>query len=123
MRSRHIQSCLSWKCRDVFNEKPAADLLQNEDAEADNPEALPRGAIIHTSRGDISVKLFPSDCPRSVENFTTHSRDGYYSGVIFHRVIKGFCIQTGDPLGKAIGMQHAQRAPFVGKISTFASMR
>ena len=86
----------------MFNEKPAAELLQGvEEAESDNPEALPRGAIIHTSRGDISVKLFPAECPRTVENFTTHSRNGYFSGVIFHRVIKGFCIQTGDPLGEA----------------------
>ena len=38
-------------------------------------------------------------CPRTVENFTTHARNGYYDSVIFHRVIKGFMVQTGDPLG------------------------
>lgn len=87
-------------CRDVFNEKPTTELLQTEETEEDNPEALPRGAVIHTSRGDISLKLFPAECPRTVENFTTHGRNGYYNNVIFHRVIKGFCIQTGDPLGE-----------------------
>lgn len=42
-------------------------------------------------------------CPRTVENFCTHARDGYYDNVIFHRVIKGFMIQTGDPLGDGTG--------------------
>ena len=61
--------------------------------------ALPRTAIIHSTRGDIHVKLFPDQCPKTVENWTSHSRNGYYDGVIFHRVIKGFMLQTGDPLG------------------------
>jgi hypothetical protein len=87
-------------CRDVFNEKPSTEVAQVEEGEdEDHPDALPRGAVIHTTRGDISVKLFPTECPRTVQNFATHARDGYYSGVLFHRVIKGFCIQTGDPLG------------------------
>lgn len=60
---------------------------------------LPRGAILHTTMGDIVVKLFPDECPRTVENFSTHARNGYYDGVIFHRVIQGFMIQTGDPDG------------------------
>ena len=61
--------------------------------------ALPRTAVIHSTRGDIHVKLFPEQCPKTVENWITHSRQGYYDGVIFHRVIKGFMLQTGDPLG------------------------
>ena len=40
-----------------------------------------------------------TQCPKTVENFTTHAKDGYYDGIIFHRVIKGFMLQTGDPLG------------------------
>lgn len=63
--------------------------------------ALPRTAVIHSTRGDIHVKLFPEQCAKTVENWTTHSRNGYYDGVIFHRVIKGFMLQTGDPLGEA----------------------
>lgn len=51
-------------------------------------------------QGDITLKLFPEECPRTVENFTTHAKNGYYDNVIFHRVIKGFMLQTGDPLGK-----------------------
>lgn len=55
-------------------------------------------------QGDITVRLFPDECPRTVENFTTHASNGYYDNVIFHRVIKGFMLQTGDPLGEALAV-------------------
>jgi cyclophilin family peptidyl-prolyl cis-trans isomerase len=55
--------------------------------------------------GDIHVRLYPEECPKTVENFTTHCRNGYYDNLIFHRVIKGFMIQTGDPLGDGTGGQ------------------
>ena len=45
-----------------------------------------------TNMGDIVIKLYPDECPKSVENFVTHARSGYYDGVIFHRVIKGFMV-------------------------------
>ena len=60
---------------------------------------LPHGAVIHTTKGDITLKLFPEECPKTIENFSTHAKNGYYDGIIFHRVIKGFMVQTGDPLG------------------------
>lgn len=56
-------------------------------------------AIIHTTMGDIHLNLF-KECSKAVENFCVHSKNGYYNGHIFHRVIKGFMIQTGDPTGK-----------------------
>jgi len=49
------------------------------------------------------IHVIIQQCPRTVENFCTHARDGYYDNVIFHRVIKGFMIQTGDPLGDGTG--------------------
>eukprot|EP00056_Hartaetosiga_gracilis_P004444 m.75120 g.75120 ORF g.75120 m.75120 type:complete len:268 (-) comp11832_c0_seq12:112-915(-) len=58
---------------------------------------------LHTTAGDIHIKLFHNEVPKSVENFSTHCRNGYYDGLIFHRVIKGFMIQTGDPLGDGTG--------------------
>jgi cyclophilin family peptidyl-prolyl cis-trans isomerase len=61
--------------------------------------------IMHTTLGDLHVRLYPEECPRTVENFTTHCRNGYYDNLIFHRVIKGFMIQTGDPLGDGTGGQ------------------
>ena len=56
-------------------------------------------AVIKTNMGDITVKFFPEYAPKAVENFKTHARDGYYNGIIFHRVISDFMIQGGDPTG------------------------
>jgi len=56
-----------------------------------------------TTLGDIKIKLFPTEAPKTVENFLTHSKNGYYNGLIFHRVIKDFMIQGGDPTGTGMG--------------------
>lgn len=56
-------------------------------------------AVIKTDKGDIKVRLFPEEAPKAVENFVTHAENGYYDGLIFHRVIKDFMIQGGDPKG------------------------
>ncbi|KFM27726.1 Peptidylprolyl isomerase domain and WD repeat-containing protein 1 [Auxenochlorella protothecoides] len=61
--------------------------------------------------------LFPDECPRTVENFTTHARNGYYDGVLFHRVIKGFMLQTGDPLGDGTGGESIWGGEFEDEIS------
>ena len=87
--------------RDVFNEKPSKEDL--ELAARANTGPLPRMACINTSYGEVRIRLFPDECPKSVENFVTHAQNGYYDGVIFHRVIKGFMCQTGDPLGDGTG--------------------
>ena len=60
-------------------------------------------AIMHTNRGDISIRLFPDHAPKAVENFTTHAQNGYYDGIVFHRVIKDFMIQGGDPTATGCG--------------------
>ncbi len=60
-------------------------------------------ATIKTNRGDMTFVLFDEVAPKAVENFTTHAKDGYYNGVIFHRVIKDFMIQGGDPDGTGCG--------------------
>ncbi len=60
-------------------------------------------AVMHTSKGDIKIKLFPKEAPKAVENFVTHAKNGYYNGIIFHRVIKDFMIQGGDPTGTGCG--------------------
>ena len=60
-------------------------------------------AIISTDKGDIEVELFASEAPITVNNFVYLSRKGFYNGIIFHRVIKNFMIQTGDPLGNGSG--------------------
>lgn len=94
------------KGRDVFNEKPPPEeLLAVSDLGSTATTSLPDNLVMHTSMGDIYMKLYPEECPKTVENFTTHCRNGYYDNLIFHRVIKGFMIQTGDPLGDGTGGQ------------------
>lgn len=93
--------------RDVFNEKPT----QEERTVASGPQlgskALPspvaNSATIHTTLGDMHLRLFPAQAPKAVENFVGHARSGYFEGVLFHRVIPKFMIQTGDPLGDGTG--------------------
>ena len=60
-------------------------------------------ATLHTNHGAIEVELFDGDAPKTVENFRKLSGDGFYDGVIFHRVIKDFMIQGGDPTGTGTG--------------------
>ncbi|RXW25352.1 hypothetical protein EST38_g494 [Candolleomyces aberdarensis] len=92
--------------RDVFNERPSRE-EQTVAAPVPNapsgPTHIANSATIHTTQGDIHLRLFPQQAPRAVENFVGHSRSGYYEGVIFHRVIPKFMIQTGDPLGDGTG--------------------
>ena len=60
-------------------------------------------AVMHTNMGDIKIKLFPEKAPKTVENFVNHSKNGYYNGLKFHRVINDFMIQGGDPRGNGTG--------------------
>ena len=58
---------------------------------------------VHTNLGDFTLELFPEVAPKTVENFVTHAKNGYYNGVIFHRVIEDFMIQGGDPTVTGMG--------------------
>ena len=58
---------------------------------------------VHTNHGDFKLELFPEIAPKTVDNFVTHAKNGYYNGVIFHRVIEDFMIQGGDPTGTGMG--------------------
>lgn len=69
-------------------------------------------AIMKTSMGDIKIRLFPQGAPKAVENFISLSEKGYYNGLIFHRVIKDFMIQGGDPLGNGTGGESIWGTPF-----------
>jgi cyclophilin family peptidyl-prolyl cis-trans isomerase len=60
-------------------------------------------AILHTEKGDITIELFANKAPIAVNNFIFLSRNGWYDGVMFHRVIPGFAVQTGDPTGTGYG--------------------
>jgi peptidyl-prolyl cis-trans isomerase B (cyclophilin B) len=60
-------------------------------------------ATLHTNHGDIRVELYDDDAPKTVANFLELSRDGFYDGVVFHRVIPDFMVQCGDPTGTGTG--------------------
>merc|ERR1711900_29452 len=79
--------------------------------------SLGRQATLHTTMGDIVIKLYPKECPKTVENFSVHSRNGYYDGIIFHRVIKNFMLQTGDPNGDGTGGESIWGGDFADEFS------
>ncbi|KAJ1643306.1 Peptidyl-prolyl cis-trans isomerase cyp15 [Coemansia asiatica] len=96
--------------RDIFNEKPTRE--EASLAVASKKKKIARSAVLRTTLGDIHLSLFPELAPKAVESFAVHSQNGYYNGVIFHRVIKRFMIQTGDPLGDGTGGESIWKMPF-----------
>ncbi len=73
--------------------------------------------VFETTQGNITLELFPKIAPKAVENFITHVKDGYYNGIIFHRIIKGFMIQGGDPTGTGRGGESIWNKPFDDEFS------
>ncbi|RYO76868.1 hypothetical protein DL766_008835 [Monosporascus sp. MC13-8B] len=102
--------------RDVQNEKPT--LLNPEKAVQTKAAESGRAAIMHTTYGDIHIRLFPDAAPKAVENFVSHSKRGYYNNTIFHRVIPKFMIQGGDPLGDGTGGESIWGREFEDEFST-----
>ena len=78
----------------------------------DKPQKGDTVAVMRTSMGDISIRLFGKEVPRTVENFVTHAKEGYYDGLTFHRVINDFMIQGGDPTGTGCGGESIFGAAF-----------
>ncbi|CAN5604715.1 peptidylprolyl isomerase [soil metagenome] len=75
-----------------------------------------RTAVIETNKGTIKFELLEEDAPRATENFILLAEKGYYDGVIFHRVIKNFMVQGGDPLGEGYGGESAWGGKFADEI-------
>ncbi|MCX5709010.1 MAG: peptidylprolyl isomerase, partial [Candidatus Omnitrophica bacterium] len=71
-----------------------------------------KNVILETNAGKIEIKLFPDVAPKACENFTKLVGKGYYNGIIFHRVIKDFMIQGGDPTGTGRGGESIWGKPF-----------
>ena len=74
-------------------------------------------ALIETDKGQIEIKFFEGDAPRAVENFRLLAEHGYYDGLTFHRIVRGFMIQGGDPMGNGSGGQSAWGRPFEDEIT------
>ncbi|KAG8808126.1 hypothetical protein FRC19_006106 [Serendipita sp. 401] len=93
--------------RDIFNERPTREeqtIAQTSATTTKNAQSrVAKNAVVHTTYGDIHIRLFPEHAPKTVENFVGHARSGYFENVLFHRVIAKFMIQTGDPLGDGTG--------------------
>jgi len=73
-------------------------------------------AVINTNMGKIEIELFADKTPKTVENFVEHANQGYYNGIIFHRVIPNFMIQGGDPTGTGRGGESIWGEPFEDEI-------
>lgn len=76
--------------------------------------------VMNTTQGPIKIKLFPEIAPKTVENFLTHAENGYYDGIIFHRVMNEFMIQGGDPTGTGMGGESIYGGSFEDEFSTKA---
>ncbi len=83
---------------------------------AAQPEAVKTGThphvVLETNRGPIELEIREDYAPLAAENFLTHVKNGYYNGITFHRVIKGFMIQGGDPTGTGRGGESIWHKPF-----------
>ena len=76
-----------------------------------------RHALIQTDKGSIEIEFLPNDAPKAVENFRLLAEHGYYDGLTFHRIVRGFMIQGGDPNGDGTGGQSAWGPPFADEIN------
>lgn len=88
--------------KDVPNDNLQGGIEMKFD-QLDLPKVGEEVAVIKTNHGEIKIRLFPHIAPKAVENFVTHSKDGYYDGVTFHRILNEFMIQGGDPEGTGRG--------------------
>jgi cyclophilin family peptidyl-prolyl cis-trans isomerase len=79
-------------------------------------------AVIETDKGPIEIEFFATDQPKAVENFRLLAEHGYYDGLTFHRVVKGFMIQGGDPSGDGTGGESAWGDPFADEINAESAL-
>jgi len=76
--------------------------------------------VLETTQGVMKFELRPDIAPKAVENFVTHIKNGYYNGLIFHRIIKNFMVQGGDPTGTGRGGESIWGKPFKDEFSSDA---
>ena len=74
--------------------------------------------VLRTTLGDIDIELWPKEAPKAVRNFVQLCQEGYYDGTLFHRVIKDFMVQGGDPTGTGTGGQSIYGRPFRDELHT-----
>lgn len=89
----------------ILNEEPTSTKATEEDQAQENLMEKYSEAILRTNLGDITLAFYSEESPKTVENFMKLAQSGFYDGVKFHRVIKNFMIQSGDPLSKDDSMK------------------
>ncbi len=93
-----------------------AGCTRSESAAPAAPKSPPLFATLETEKGNIEIELLPKDAPKTVENFRLLAERGFFNGLVFHRIVKGFMLQTGDPLGNGKGGESAWGKPFDDEI-------
>jgi cyclophilin family peptidyl-prolyl cis-trans isomerase len=106
-------------------EEPVANQTNRNQAptsEESKPPASNRVAVIETGLGTVKIELLYNEAPKTAENFRLLAERGFYNGTIFHRVIRGFMIQGGDPKGDGTGGETANRQPLPNEINFRSSL-
>ncbi len=102
---------------DTNTQNNAVEVDTTDILQAQMPAEGEEIAVITTSEGVVKMRFFPEEAPKAVENFKTLAKDGYYNGLLFHRVIEDFMVQTGDPEGNGTGGESCWGEPFEDEIS------
>jgi cyclophilin family peptidyl-prolyl cis-trans isomerase len=113
VRPRFLVSCLTLLCLAGCGSAPEG----NPKVPAGAKSSGGLHAIIETDKGAIAIEFFPADAPKAVENFRLLAEHGYYDGLTFHRIVRGFMIQGGDPAGDGSGGQSAWGGTFADEIN------
>lgn len=102
---------------------PAQMIAKSESEVFDNQGVEDQLVLISTTKGDIKIKLYPKKAPKTVANFVGLIEKGYYDGIIFHRVIPDFMLQTGDPTGTGRGGESLWGGKFDDEISDLKNVK
>ena len=102
--------CLTVSGCSTLPEGPVNEILKEKEG------TMKSRIVLETTQGNIEIELMPETAPKACENFTALAEKGYYNGIIFHRVIKGFMIQGGDPTGTGRGGASKWGAPFEDEV-------
>lgn len=103
-------------CQPDTSIPPAPPATGNPKVPAGAKSSGGRHAVLQLEKGEIELELFPEAAPRAVENFRLLAEHGYYDGLTFHRIIRGFMLQGGDPLGDGRGGQSAWGGTFTDEL-------
>jgi peptidylprolyl isomerase len=109
-----ITGCNAKEAKDINATKIVESSSVESNSKSDKTDSK-NIIVLETNQGTIELKMFPDIAPLAVENFTTHATNGYYNGLIFHRVIKDFMIQGGDPTGTGTGGTSIWKKEFVNE--------